>query len=166
MLRRLVYCFVGPAFLILSACQEYDFKVNDKIVYAPKPLFRDYAIPDTGLNDCVKQAINDGTITTAPQLMSLDCSFAGIESLEGLSIFTGLKALRLSANQVRNLVELSKIATLEALYLDDNQIIDPVPLYGLAGLRELDLSGNPNLQCPKPGNLTQVTSMILPQHCR
>jgi Leucine-rich repeat (LRR) protein len=98
--------------------------------------------------------------------MSLDCSFAGIESLEGLSIFTGLKALRLSANQVRNLVELSKIATLEALYLDDNQIIDPVPLYGLTGLRELDLSGNPNLQCPKPGNLTQVTSMILPQHCR
>ena len=98
--------------------------------------------------------------------MSLDCSFAGIESLEGLSIFTGLKALRLSANQVRNLVELSQMATLEALYLDDNQIIDPVPLYGLAGLRELDLSGNPNLQCPKPGSLTQVTSMILPQHCR
>ncbi len=166
MLRRLVYCFVGPAFLVLSACQDYDFKVNDKIVYAPTPLFRNYTMPDTGLNDCLKQAINDGAITAAPQLISLDCSFAGIESLEGLSIFTGLKALRLSANQVRNLVELSKMTTLEALYLDDNKIIDPVPLYGLAELRELDLSGNPNLQCPKSGSLTQVTSMVLPQHCR
>jgi Leucine-rich repeat (LRR) protein len=166
MLRHLVCCFVGPAFLILSACQEYDFKVNDKIVYTPTPLFRDYAIPDTGLNDCVNQAINDGTVTTAPQLMSLDCSFAGIESVEGLAIFTGLKALRLSANQIRNLVELSKITTLEAVYLDDNKIIDPVPLYGLVGLRDLDLSGNSNLQCPKPGSLTQVASTILPQHCR
>jgi Leucine-rich repeat (LRR) protein len=64
------------------------------------------------------------------------------------------------------LVELSQMATLEALYLDDNQIIDPVPLYGLAGLRELDLSGNTNLQCPKPGRLTQVTSIVLPKHCR
>ena len=165
MLQRFVYGLIGVALLVLGACQEYDFKVNDKIVYAPTPLFRDYTIPDTGLSDCLKQAINDGTVTAASQLIGLDCSFAGIESLEGLSVFTGLRALRLSANQVRNLVELSNMMALEALYLDDNKIIDPVPLYGLAKLRELNLSGNPNLQCPKPGNLTQVTSIVMPQHC-
>lgn len=165
MLRRLVYCFVGAVCFVLSACQNYDFTVNDKIVYAPKPLFSDYTTPDSGLNDCLQQAINDGAITAAPQLMTLDCSFAGIESLEGLSAFTGLKVLRLSANQVRNLVELSQITTLEAVYLDDNKVIDPVPLYKLSTLRVLDLSGNPSLQCPKPGNLAQVTSIALPQHC-
>lgn len=165
MLRRLVYCFVGSVFFVLGACQNYDFTVNDKIVYAPKALFRDYTTPDSGLNDCLQQAINDGAITAAPQLMTLDCSFAGIETLEGLSTFTGLKVLRLSANQVRNLVELSQITTLEAVYLDDNKVIDPVPLYKLSTLRVLDLSGNPSLQCPKPGNLAQVTSIALPQHC-
>ncbi len=165
MLRRFIYSLVIVALASLSACQEYDFKVNDKIVYAPTPLFRDYTIPDKGLSNCLKRAINDGTVTNPSQLIGLDCSFAGIESLEGLSVFTELKALRLSSNQVRNLVELSNMVTLETLYLDDNKIIDPVPLYGLAALRDLNLSGNPNLQCPKPGNLMQVTSLVMPQHC-
>jgi Leucine-rich repeat (LRR) protein len=166
MLHRLAYSFIGLTFLLLGACQDYDFKVNDKIVYAPTPLFRDYNTPDPGLKSCLEQAINDGAITNAQQLLTLDCSFAGIENLEGLSTFTGLIALRLSANKIRNLVELNKMTTLEALYLDDNKIVDPVPLYPLAALRDLDLSGNAELQCPKPGSLTQVTTVVLPKHCR
>jgi Leucine-rich repeat (LRR) protein len=166
MLHRLIYCLVVPACLLLCACQGYDLKVNEKIVYSPTPLFSEFTTPDPGLNNCLKQAINDGTITAAQQLTALDCSFAGIESLDGLAAFTGLTALRLSANKVRNLVELNKIVSLQELYLDDNQVIDPVPLYQLPALQHVDLSGNSALQCPKPGSLAQVTTVILPQHCR
>jgi len=166
MLQRLLYCLLGLASFLLVACHDYDFKVNDKIVYSPTPLFREFTVPDPGLNSCLEQAINDGAITAAQQLTTLDCSFAGIENLEGLSTFTGLAALRLSANKVRNLVELNRISTLQTLYLDDNRIIDPVPLYQLPVLRHVDLSGNADLQCPRPGSFAQVATVILPQHCR
>jgi hypothetical protein len=164
--HRLATLFIISTYFLLSACQGYDVKVNDKVVYAPKPLFRDYTVPDAGLNGCLEQAINDGVITSAQQLTTLDCSFAGIENLEGLSVFKGLTVLRLSANKVRNLVELTTITRLEAVYLDDNQVIDPVPLGQLPSLRDLDLSGNPKLQCPRPGTLAQVTAIILPEHCQ
>jgi Leucine-rich repeat (LRR) protein len=166
MMHRLVYCFLIPGLLLLGACQGYDFKVNDKVVYTPIPLFSDFTVPDPGLDSCLKQAINDGVITAADQLTTLDCSFAGIENLQGLATFTGLRALRLSANKVRNLVELSTITTLQELFLDDNQIVDPVPLYHLPTLRKVDLSGNATLQCPKPGSFAQVATVILPAHCR
>ncbi|MEZ5571924.1 MAG: hypothetical protein R3E64_07845 [Halioglobus sp.] len=166
MSHRLVYCVLVPIFFLLGACQGYDVTVNDKVVYTPVPLFNDFTTPDPGLNSCIKRAINDGVFTRADQLTSLDCSFAGIESLAGLAIFTELKTLRLSANKVRNVVELGNLRALEAAYLDDNQIIDPVPLYHLPLLRHVDLSGNPALQCPGPGSLAQVTTLILPEHCR
>ncbi|MDG1945377.1 MAG: hypothetical protein P8J17_14060 [Halioglobus sp.] len=164
-MHRLNYFPVALAFLFLCACQDYDFKVNEKIVYAPIPLFRDFSTPDPGLTSCLEQAINDGAITAAQQLTSIDCSFAGIESVEGLATFNGLIALRLSSNQVRNLVEINKLAALEVLYLDDNQVIDPVPLYALRALRYLNLSGNQALQCPKEGNLEQLETLVLPKHC-
>lgn len=166
MLRRLCYVLIVPALLLVGACQGYDVTLNEKVVYSPKPLFRDYTTPDPGLRTCLEQAINDGVITNAQQLTRLDCSFAGIEDLEGLAVFTSLTELRLSANKVRNLVEVGKLADLEALYLDDNQVIDPVPLDQLLALRHLDLSGNPALQCPRPGTLAQVTTLVLPKHCR
>jgi hypothetical protein len=165
MLHRLIVCFVVPTLILLSACQDYDFKVNDKIVYSPT-LFRDFTTPDPGLTSCLQQTIIDAAVTEAHQLTVLDCSSAGIESLEGLSVFTGLTALSLSSNEIRNLVELNRLAALETLFLDDNKIIDPVPLYQLPGLRQVDLSGNAALQCPKPGNFEQVATVILPQHCR
>lgn len=164
--HRLVCLSIVSACFLLSACQGYDVKVNDKVVYAPKPLFSDFTVPDPGLNSCLEQAINDGVMTGAQQLTTLDCSFAGIESLEGLSTFSGLTVLRLSANKVRNLVELATLTRLEAVYLDDNEVIDPVPLGQLPSLRHLDLSGNPKLQCPRPGSLAQVTTIILPKHCQ
>ena len=165
MLHRLVVCCVVFALFLMGACQDYDFKVNDKVVYSPT-LFRNFTTPDVGLTNCLEQAIKDASVTEARQLTVLDCSFAGIEKLDGLSTFTGLLALRLSANQIRNLVELQRLSSLETLYLDDNQVIDPVPLSQLPNLRDLDLSGNPALQCPRPDALTQVTTVVLPKHCR
>jgi len=166
MLHRLVYCVLVAFCFLLGACQGYDFTVNEKVVYTPVPLFTGFSTPDPGLKSCLDRAINDGVITAADQLTSLDCSFAGIENLEGLALFRELKSLRLSANKVSNVVELSKFNALEELYLDDNQIIDPVPLYHLAALRRVDLSGNDNLECPNRASLAHVADVILPDHCR
>ena len=90
MLHRLVYCFVGLAFFLLCACQGYDVKVNDRVVYTPTPLFSNFAAADPGLHSCIERAINDGVVTAPGQLSSLDCSFAGIENLDGLATFTEL----------------------------------------------------------------------------
>jgi len=166
MLHRLVFCVVVSACFLLPACQGYDFTVNEKVVYTPVPLFSGFTAPDKGLKDCLDRAINDGVITAADQLTALDCSFAGIENLEGLALFRELRSLRLSANKLTNVVELSKFNVLEELYLDDNQIVDPVPIYHLPALRRLDLSGNDTLECPSPGSLAHVANVILPQHCR
>jgi Leucine-rich repeat (LRR) protein len=166
MLHRLACCVVVAACSLLAACQGYDFTVNEKVVYTPVPLFRGFATPDKSLKDCLDRAINDGVITAADQLTDLDCSFAGIENLEGLAQFRELRTLRLSANKLDNVVELSKFNLLEELYLDDNQIVDPVPLYHLPTLRRLDLSGNNTLECPSAGSLAHVKTVTLPLHCR
>ena len=152
--------------LLLGACESYDFKVNDKVVYRPQPLFTDFEVVDPALRACLKQAISDNVVTAASQLEALNCSHAGISDLSGLAIFTGLSSVKLSSNNIRNLVELSALTTLQQLYLDDNQVVDPVPLYQLPALDFLDLSGNPGLQCPRNNGLLRVATVILPRHCR
>ncbi|NQX89022.1 MAG: hypothetical protein HRT77_10190 [Halioglobus sp.] len=160
-----MYCFIVPGlFLLLCACQDYDFKLNDTVLYSPT-LFRDFNIPDPALNECVKQTIKEASVTQAQQLTVLDCSDVGIENLDGLAVFTGLKAIRLSGNEVRNLAELNRMASLEVLQLDNNRIVDSTPLQTLPMLRQLDLSGNSGLQCPKPESLDQLANVILPEHC-
>ena len=166
MSHRLFFRLASLALLLLTACESYDFKVNDKVVYTPQPLFKDFDTPDQALRTCLEQAIVDGAVTTSNQLSSLNCSHAGIADLDGLSSFAQVKALRLSSNSIRNLVEISTITTLEELYLDNNKVIDPVPLYRLSALRHLDLSGNPDLQCPRNGGFKRVATVILPRHCR
>ena len=152
--------------VLLAACANYDFRVNDELVYTPAPLFQDFDIPDAALRTCVEQAIADGDFRSARQLQMLNCSNAGIARLDGLATFDALTSLKLSSNHVRNLVEIGAIGTLQALYLDHNHIVDPVPLYRLPELRSLDLSHNPALQCPAGGAFAQVTQLLLPAHCR
>lgn len=150
----------------MAGCGNYDFKVNEKVVYTPQPLFSDFAISDPALRACVEQAIIDQKVVEANQLLILNCSNAGISALDGLEIFTGLRQLKLSANAIRNLMALATMSSLESLYLDDNEVVDPVPLYELLSLRNLDLSGNAQLQCPAGNALFQVEDVTLPEHCR
>ena len=152
--------------LLLGACQGYDIRVNERIVYTPDPLFSAFEVSDSALADCISETIAHESVTAAARLLSLNCSHAGIASLEGLAVFSGLEVLRLSSNSVRNLVELGGLSGLRELYLDDNAVVDPVPLYQLPNLRYLDLSKNPDLQCPADAGLEGVTTVILPDHCR
>lgn len=162
MLRWLI---LSMMLAVATACGSYDFTVNDRLVYTPEPLFSDFVVKSEPLRACLEQAIADNKVSSAVDLKSLNCSHAGIESLEGIALFTGLRQLKLTANAIRNLVELGKLSSLEALYLDDNRIVDPVPLYDLPALQVLDLSGNSELQCPGTNSLLRVELLTLPDHC-
>jgi hypothetical protein len=162
MLRWTNLCLI---LALCAGCGTYDLKVNEKVVYSPRPLFTDFEIADTALSECVEQAILDNQVTIASQLQTLNCSHAGIEDLGGLAVFNGITQLKLSANSIRNLVELEALSLLQALYLDDNIVVDPVPLYDLPSLQALDLAGNADLQCPAASALLQVEELKLPQHC-
>lgn len=165
MSHHLLSSLVCLLLVLLSACESYDFKVNDKVVYSPHPLFKDFEVPDEALHGCLEQAIADGGISAGTQLSILNCNNAGIEDLDGIASFPGIVVLSLSSNNIRNLVEISTITTLEELYLDDNRIIDPVPLYQLDQLNTIDLSGNPDLQCPDENGFARVETVTLPDHC-
>jgi len=164
--QRVARLLLALSVTLLSACQGYDFTINDKVVYSPTSLFAGFTLPDEALRTCVEQAVADGNITAPEQLAALNCSHAGIESLEGLAIFTSLASLKLSDNSIRNLVELGHLTQLRVLYLQNNAVIDPVPLNGLTQLETLDLAGNENMQCPRVGALIQVATLTLPEHCR
>ena len=151
--------------LLLGACENYDFTVNDRVVYTPKPLFAGYEVSDDALRQCLEQAITDVKATAAQELTVLNCSQAGISDLQGLSTFTGLTHLKLSGNAIVNLAEIERLSSLEELHLDDNAVIDPVPVYELLSLQVLNLSGNPNLQCPAAGAFIRLNSVTLPEHC-
>jgi Leucine-rich repeat (LRR) protein len=157
--------FASLLLLSLTACENYDFTVNDTVVYTPAGLFRDFQVADSALQACLQQAINDQRISRADQLSSLNCSHAGIASLDGLDTFTGLIGLKLSTNKIRNLMPVARLEQLQKLQLDDNRVVDPVPLYSLTKLRTLDLGGNGTLQCPQRSAWPEIQQLILPDHC-
>jgi Leucine-rich repeat (LRR) protein len=165
MLQRIFCLSIIIAVAHLTACESYDFTVNEKRVYTVKPLFSDFQVSDEALHNCLKQNIVDFKITSAGDLNSLNCAHAGISDLQGLATFSGLIQLKLSSNNIRNLSDLSLMSSLEELYIDDNVIIDPVPLYQLSGLKLLDLSDNTQLQCPPKQAFAHLTSLALPLHC-
>ena len=162
-MRWLTLCLL---LALSTGCSDFDFKVNERVVYSPRPPFSDFEIADEALRNCVEQAIADNTITAAAQLQQLNCSSAGIETLDGLGAFTGITRLNLSSNRIRNLAELSALSTLQLLELGDNDIVDPVPLFALPALQELNLAGNSGLQCPSTTAFATVDTVRLPAHCQ
>lgn len=166
MTKILSSCILCLSILLAAACGNYDFTVNDRVVYTPDPLFTDFSVPDKALRECLREAINDQKATSASDVSSLSCSDAGIETLAGLSTFTELEHLTLSSNNIVEISELAALTVLQVLYLDNNQIIEAVPLYQLPTLRLVDLSSNPHLLCPTSGSLLRVSDVTLPSHCQ
>ncbi|EED36260.1 conserved hypothetical protein [Luminiphilus syltensis NOR5-1B] len=149
----------------LGGCSQYDVSINDTMVYEPDKLFADYDISDIALSECVAQAISDQNVTRIEQLTQLNCSNAGVMKLDGLRLFSGLQAVKLSDNPLRNLVELERLTLLTHLWLDNNQVVDPVPLRALKRLQTLDLRGNDSLQCPEQSLFPPGVEVTLPAHC-
>lgn len=154
----------------LTSCKNYSLSVNDKTVYTPASLFKNYQLADTKLKDCVEQTIYDLHITKAEDLTRLDCSNAGISSLAGLDKFFALTELNLAGNQLTDISELGNLGRLEVLLLNGNQIKNPAPLLSLLHLQQLDLTQNPSMTCKDLYQLAQnldhqKPALKLPQQC-
>jgi Leucine-rich repeat (LRR) protein len=136
---------IALTFLFLVGCDRYQLTINERPIYAPKQLFSDYQIPDPGLNSCIKQAIIDRSIKRGEDLRSINCSYAGIENLDGLKRFTGLTTINLANNRLTN--------------------IKPLMFFGQ--LSRLDLSGNESLACADIETIRELlpTELVAPQHC-
>lgn len=159
---------------ILTSC-GYAVSVNDNVVYTPPKLFSAQHITDKNLAACVEQTILDQEITEARKLKRLNCTNAGIRSLEGLEIFTGLEALNLADNALQNIEELKHLVQLRVLILTNNSLQSVATLLTLLKLYSLDLAGNTKLSCNDLKqleknwvelSLTQSTTLIKPVHCR
>lgn len=161
------------AITILSACllgcKNYSVSVNDKTVYTPASLFDNYQLADAKLKDCVEQTIYDLHITKAEDLTRLNCSNAGITSVEGLDKFFALTELNLANNRLTDIGGIAKLGRLEVLILKNNQIKNPAPLLNLLHLQSLDVSENP-MACKDLYQLnknleSQKADLKLPEQC-
>ncbi len=153
----------------LFGCKNYSVSLNNKTVYTPAPLFDNYQLADAKLKGCVEQTIHDLHITKAEELTRLNCSNAGISSIEGLDKFFALTELNLANNRLTDINSLAKLGRLEVLVLKNNQIKNPAPLLNLLHIQSLDVTRNPmtckdlyqlskNLQDQKP-------DLKLPEQC-
>lgn len=140
-----------------SGCKNYSFSVNDKTIYTPAGIFKNYEIADAALADCVAQTIIDLHITRAEELTRLNCAQAGIKTLDGLDKFFALTELNLSENQIQDINSLNKLGRLEILLLQKNSISRTEPLLNLLHLRQVNLSDNPIKDC---NNLQQLQSNL------
>jgi len=153
--------------VFVTACADYQFTVNDRVVYSPEPLFAEFEIADKALRDCVKQHIADGSVRNAQQLLELNCSHAGISDLTGLEIFTALQQLHLANNNISKLGPLATLAELNSVNLKENQVKSLLPLRGLENLKYLNLVSNPPLVCGELGYFQRKPGLILeiPSQC-
>ena len=147
----------------LTSCKNYSVSVNDKTVYTPAPLFKNYQIADEKLATCVEQTIADLNITKADELIRLNCSNAGITSVAGLDKFFALAELNLANNLLTDITELGTLGRLEVLVLTNNKIKNPAPLLNLLHLQTLDLTGNPDMACKDLYQLAQNLAPLKPQ---
>ncbi|MGD8174652.1 leucine-rich repeat domain-containing protein [Marinimicrobium sp. ARAG 43.8] len=158
---------IGLLLAALSGCEGYAVSVNDNPVYNPPALFTEFRLVDSALQECVQQTIEDRGVTDANQLTQLNCSSAGIESLEGISTFSALRAISLNSNALTDIEPLKTLSRLEILMLKDNDVRSAEPLLSLLRLKELDLRGNAQLACGDARQLADHSEgdIRLPAHC-
>lgn len=131
--------------ITMVGCENYTYTFNEQPVFTPLGLFTEYQVSDQGLASCLNQAILDQKASKARDLTQLNCSNAGITSLSGLEIFTGLTQVNLG----------------------NNQLSDIKPLLLLPHLNTVLLGGNDKLNCQEGKQLVEQLSgtVSLPTHC-
>ena len=144
---------------------QYDITFNNVTVYEPSTPYTVSGIEDPALSACLTQSLIDIDARMVTDLVALNCSGAGIQSLAGLEQFTQIQSMKLSSNDIRNLSVLERLTALNQLWLDNNDVVDPIPILRMTRLKELNLAGNPRLQCPDPSDVPLYLSMNLPDHC-
>lgn len=156
-------------FLVLSACANYDVKINEKVVYSPPPLFLDFNLTDKALQNCVEQTITDQEVAKAEQLTRLICTNGDIRSVDGIEIFSGLQQLNLNNNSLQNIGALASLPALQNLSLTSNNIKTVMPLTESTALLQLHMQNNPKLDCVtvlELMNQMPALRVTMPKHCK
>jgi internalin A len=135
-------------------------------VFSPDPLYTDYQMADEALQNCVAQHIERSSISHAGDLTDLNCSQAGITSIDGLQTFHGLRGIKLSHNRIRSIQALTDLKHLSELYVDDNHLRNVAVLNRMEALTMVNLSGNPDLLCNEIPSSLKLADNDLPEHCR
>ncbi|MDD5312697.1 MAG: putative Ig domain-containing protein [Dehalococcoidia bacterium] len=121
--------------------------------------------PDPNLEAAIRQAINKpaGDIHTSEltALKTLMADYKGISNLSGLEYCQNVSYLRLTGNNVSDMVPLKSLTNLTHLFLSNNQISNLTPLAGLIKLNYLFLSNNPIRDITPLGQLANLTNLGL-----
>lgn len=152
---------------LIAGCGDYSLSVNERVVYEPATLFGDYRLDDPALRDCVAQAIRDQGAARASDLQDLNCSDAGIRSLAGLEVFSGLQRVKLDNNLLSELTPLYDMKQLQELYLRNNRLQTVSSQFCTIGLKQIALAGNDSLDCGRLDALEAcgVRLTDIPTHC-
>lgn len=109
------YLFLGLAVILCAACSNYNLSFNDNTFYTPTSLYLDFSMPDSQLETCLVQHVEDGQITSARDMTQVNCSYAGIIDLDGLVQFSRIETLSLKGNPLKNIEPLFQLANLRLL---------------------------------------------------
>ena len=154
------------ATVLLTACADYDIKINDNVVYTPPKLLTKMRVADSALNDCMQQTVKDNKITAIEQLINLACTNAGIKNLAGLERFYKLEVLIMNDNSITDISLLNELSALKTVALANNKITDISRLSDLSYLTKVNLAGNTKLNCDTTNVLVDVIDdLSLPEHC-
>lgn len=132
--------------LLITACGNYRYSINEQPIRSERALFRAYDILDKSLARCVAEHIYDQVIYEASALTELRCADMQIKDISGIASF----------------------ADLEAIDLSGNQLIEIDELVSLSEIRYLNLKANQRLECAALSrlNLAKKAEIILPKHCK
>ena len=166
--RPLAVSLLLICLLLITGCERYQLTLNEQIMYTPPALFTDFSVSDSALQNCLDQTIKDVAARSAEEVARLDCSQAGIGSLQGLERFVGLEHIDLSENHISDLRPLRSMSRLKVLDVAKNKLADAAQLLTLPALEQINLEQNSQLGCRDVLQLMEVreVEVRLPEHCR
>lgn len=121
---------------LTTGCERYAVTLNERPIYTPETVYSGYRIADPALASCVKQALTEKKIEQPEQLLALNCSYAGVSQLTGIEVFSKLKTVNLSNNQLSDIKPLMFLGNLQQVNLNDNPAINCTDVATLKGLLE------------------------------
>ncbi len=125
--------FVAIAISLLSSCSDYEITLNDQPILLRKPVPEDVTVFDSGLSRCLSETLKMQSHTDISGLNTLDCSFAGIKTLDGLEQFQGLVRVKLNGNELSDIGPLLSLGQLTIADLENNNNIPCEQLQVLQG---------------------------------
>lgn len=116
---------------ILVSCNGYQLMFNSKPIYSPPQIYSNFSVEDKALQNCLTQTLVDQNITDIRDLQILNCSYAGIENLSGLTHFKWLKTINLSNNNLSDIKPLMFLGLLQEVNLEGNNLLPCADLTAL-----------------------------------